>query len=184
MNLDQLTNAPREIWLGGNDGRTYLVSALELGEWGALQCWLKEVAPDPVAHALDQLARAASQDMAINEAGKRELMRQARADARIWPPKVGTRAWFDLLEETDGGTIRFLWVALRKHQKSFGLDDAAKLEKTMTTEQSTEVICGALGMESPAKKDAKPDPFSLEVTTETATILPLSATTGEKSSTL
>ena len=107
MDLSVLVNAPREITLAG---KSYLVSALTLKEWGALQAYLKDRAVNPVVAALGQLSAAKAAGIRIADEDRTALFIQAKAEAKPWPPMVGSNLWFDSLISTEGASALLYWV--------------------------------------------------------------------------
>jgi hypothetical protein len=173
VDLATLTNAPREVALAG---RTYLVSALTLAEWGVLQAFLKDRTKDPVVMALDQLSRAKAAGVAVTEEDRKALFSQATAEARSWPPRVCTGAWFDLLRDTEGASVRFLAVVLRKHQPALTDAEIAAADDGATPDESRLLIYRAMGIE-PAPKTPAP------ATEPAGGIGPTNQTTGQPPST-
>jgi hypothetical protein len=137
-----LSNAPREVSIAG---KTYMVSALELGEWGKLQAWLRDHAKDPVVAAMESLNRARASGVEVTPEDRKALLEDARSEAKVWPPRVGSGAWLDLLTETDGASAQFLRAVLRKHQPDLTDADADRLCRDASPEESWAVIRRALG---------------------------------------
>lgn len=106
--IDDLTQACRPVTLAG---REFPVRSLRLREWGEVQAWLKSVAPNPVTLAIRSLAEASAQGP-VPQTVQDALFRQAQEESRRWPPKVGSMAWINALDEFDGGISRFLRAAL------------------------------------------------------------------------
>jgi hypothetical protein len=143
VDLATLTNAPREVTI---DGKVYRVSALDLAEWGRLQAWIKDHA-DPVVQAIKSLNRARADGVPVAEVDRKALMAEARIESRNFPPRVGTLAWLDLIDNTPGGNAKFLGTVLAKHQPEFAemTEDNARLKKLM------EWLDGADGRDSGEK---------------------------------
>ncbi len=150
MDLAVLVNAPREITLAG---KTFLVSALTLSDWGTLSAFLKDHSTDPVVAALDQLSKAKASGVVVADEDRKALFESARRDARSWPPRVGSQEWFDLMLWTEGASEKFLACVLRKHQT---VTDAelARVNSETTPEESRLLIHRALGLEPSPKADA------------------------------
>jgi hypothetical protein len=138
------------------DGLRYKLGTLTLARWGALQAWLKAHARDPVAEALAQLARAARDGVPIRPESEQFLLREARSEARHWPPRIASTEFFDLLARTEGGDVQFAWEVLRVHQPSITLEQAADLNAKMAPEDTARVIYAALGIAPPNPGDRGP----------------------------
>ncbi len=149
MDLAQLTNAPREVVLGG---LPYKVSALTLREWGGLQAWLKDRGPEPVGVALAQIARAEAVGTPIAPADRQFLMREARVEAKAWPPRVASAEWFEALQGTDGGEARFAHAVLSKHQPTLTVEQADAVAEAMGPAESATLVRLALGLEKSSPK--------------------------------
>jgi hypothetical protein len=175
VDLATLTNAPRDITL---DGKTYKVSALTLAEWGELQQWIKDHA-DPVVKAFESLNRARASGVVVTEIDRKALMAQARAEARSFPPKPGSQAWNEALDNTEGGQEEFVGSILKKHQPD--LPDAAitKLTKWLDDDDhrdsAWDLVSAAMGIPDP--KIQPPDEGVTAPTTDSPD--PTSSTTGE-----
>ncbi len=137
MDLATLTNAPRDFTLGGE---VFQVSALRLKDWGLIQAWIKDRVPGPVA-------LLSSADMTrLSPGHQRQLLEAALREQRDWPPRVGSSAWFDILDH-DGGPAKFLEVVLSRHQP-FTAERAAELADRLTTADVVPLILAALGIET------------------------------------
>lgn len=154
MDLATLTNAPKELSLCG---ASYTVSALTLAEWGILQAWLKSKNRNPVTIALEQLAETAREGIKVEVDDRRALLSLASEQAKVWPPMIGSGAWFDLIQNTDGGPTQFLKHVLRKHQPAITEAECDKINTAMDADESQAVIYSSLGMEIPPKPLALAD---------------------------
>jgi hypothetical protein len=146
MDLATLTNAPRDFALGGT---TYQVSALTLKEWGVLQAWIKGHVPGPLA-----LVESAAMGK-LSPGHQRQVLEIALREERNWPPRVGSAAWFDALDGTEGGNAAFLRTVLAKHQPFTAEQAAALADRTMTA-AIVPLILIALGMELDSPKAEGP----------------------------
>lgn len=135
--LDQLTNAPQPVTLAG---RTFAVRQLRLREWGELQAWLKSVAPSPVAVAIRGLAELRDSGFATPKDLESALFAQAQDEARRWPPKVATGAWFRALDETEGGHARVVLVALRASGHAISEAEAADVAEASSGAELTDLM--------------------------------------------
>src|SRR5689334_18911928 len=102
-----------------------------MAQWGAVQAWIKDNVPSP-------LSLVNSEDLgALSAADKRVLMREALDAQRNWPPRVGSRAWFDALDHpprprADGrpaprGSAVLLWTILRVNRPDLTAERAAEI---------------------------------------------------------
>jgi hypothetical protein len=123
MDLAQLTNQPTVIKIGGGD---YLFSEIPFAGLGELQQWLKDNTPHPLRSLAGQLDGFGDDDRA-------ELLRQAREDAKRWPPQIGTAAGTAALLNTEAGQVKALEVALGVHQAATP-ELARKLYKSLQSE--------------------------------------------------
>lgn len=96
--LDRISNAPVHITLAG---QTFLVRQLRLRQWGELQAWLREAAPDPIRSAVKAVASVESEGKRVADHIQRHLFAVATEECRRWPPKVGTAAWLAALDAAD-----------------------------------------------------------------------------------
>lgn len=167
MDLATLTNAPREITLAG---KTYMVSALTLKEWGALQAYLKDHAVNPVVAALGQLSAAKAAGIKIADEDRTALFLQAKADGKPWPPMVGSTLWFDTLLATEGTSPVFLVSVIRKHQPEITDAELSRIDAECSADESRLLVYRALGIDPSPK--AEP-PAGAEA------IAPTSPTTGQ-----
>lgn len=143
MDLAQLTDQPTWIAIGG---KSYGFSEIPFGGLGELQAWLKDNTPHPLRSLAGQLD-------GFSEEEKAELLRQAREDAKSWPPVVGTAAGAAALLATEAGQLRALWVALKVHQPATTLDEARRLYKALQGEAAR--LARARRGKAPAAGDAE-----------------------------
>jgi hypothetical protein len=150
MDLATLTNAPREVTLAG---KVYKVSALTLAEWGELQAWLKDNVPDPVERALAQLAKAKAAGVDVQPEDRLALLKEARIEAKAWPPRVATTAWIEAIESVGNGVAMYVFVVLRKHQPGITLEAAKAIanDPDLTVPEMTTFARRALGFDDPKK---------------------------------
>jgi hypothetical protein len=156
MDIATLTQAPRQITLAGE---THSVRALKAREWGQLHQFLKDHAEDPVTAAVRQISRTRLAGAPITLEQEDFLMSAAREEAKRWPPRASSSAWFELLGDTEGGDVEFLLVAIRTARPDFTRDQAADLGERMTSQESTALMMAALGIEpSPKAETPLPGP--------------------------
>lgn len=143
MTLDELTAAPRQLSIAG---RRYTVGPLELREWGQLQAWLKD-------NGLSPLRSIAGDLEGLGEADRKFLLTKALEQQRRWPPRVATDEWFDAISAA-GGDSQFLLAVLRKHQPDMTPEEAERIARTATPQESLDLIYLAIGIEPPPKSQA------------------------------
>jgi hypothetical protein len=175
LDIATLTNAPREVVLAG---LPYKVAALTLRDWGELHQFLKQHADDPVTTTLRQVARARAASVPVSAEQEQFLLREARAEARGWPPRVASQAWFEALSECEGGDDQFLLATLRACQPSITIEQARELGGKLSGEESLALMFAAVGVEPPPKPT-----LDGEATPTEATTTPSSVTTGAGPST-
>lgn len=151
MDIATLTNAPRELVLGG---LRYQVRALTLSAWGELHAWIKDRVDDPITEALRQVDKVRRKGYSVSSEAEARLIDAARVDQRSWPPQVMSRQWFDLLGRTPGGSARFLAAMLRPDQPSMTEEQVEALERAISSEDCDELISAAIGLEPPPKASA------------------------------
>jgi hypothetical protein len=126
--INVAVNAPRLVRL---TNAAFSVSALRFRHWGAVAAWLLDrTAPPP---ELDLAALGIDIDTLSPEVA--DLLRFQR-DLRInWPVRLASRAWFVVLEGTDGGRARLVWEAVRVHQPAVTEADAAAIVAAGPTDE-------------------------------------------------
>ncbi len=171
MDIATLTNAPREVTL---DGATYKVSALKLRDWGRLQAYLKDHGPSPIA-------RIRSEDLAgLNEADRRAFLREAFLESKNWPPRVGSVAWMEAIDDTPGGNVEFLTVVL-SGERPLPRAEAEALAEKLDGPDYVRLLMLAFGQEPPDPKGGtRPGPGP----TPTPTGPTATGTNGDSSSTI
>jgi len=121
-------------------GRTFRLRQLKLSEWADLQSWLKTACPSPVAVALKELAKLRSEGLPIPADVQEALFRQAQDDARRWPPRIGTSAWFRSLDGVDGGRAQFLLAAVKPSGETLTEAEAEDIMERSTGDEEAELI--------------------------------------------
>lgn len=138
MDLATFTNAPKDVVLAGH---AYQVSALQLREWGIVQAWIKANVPSPIG-------AIRSEDLeGLNPSDRRVVLESAAIAQRNWPPKPGTLAWFQALDNP-GGHEEFLFTALLKHQPSITRETVAEMSASLSITDVMPVILACLGVEA------------------------------------
>ncbi|HXS24477.1 MAG TPA: hypothetical protein VN719_09620 [Gemmatimonadales bacterium] len=121
MDLARLSNQPVEIVVAG---QPLLFGELTLEGIARLQAWVKEHVPHPLRALQGQL-------VGFSESEKSELLRQAREDAKAWPPQIGTRKGNGALLSTEEGQIAALTEALKVHQPIWTDADGKRLYRQL-----------------------------------------------------
>jgi hypothetical protein len=156
MDLAALTQAPRRLTLAGEP---FDVRPLKAKEWGALHQFLKDHAEDPVTAAVRQVSRTRLAGAPITPEQEDFLMGAAREEAKHWPPRASSSAWFELLGDTEGGDVEFLLTVARTARPELTRDQAEALGERMTPEESSALMLAALGLD-PSPKAQTPLPVS------------------------
>ena len=148
MDIGTLTNAPRTLTIGG---RSYTMRALTFAELGVIQNWLKDNADDPVTEAFRQVDKAEAKGVPVQPGTLSALLTMARQEARQWPPRVFTDAWFDTLADCPGGTEQFLLAMFRQSDPAMTEVQAAAIAKQMDADESVAIVAAAMGIDTPPK---------------------------------
>jgi hypothetical protein len=172
VDLAVMTKQPLDVELAGKAWRLKPRTYSELGE---LQAWFKRSVRSPLVRTMESLEQARSLGVAI-EAPVRELMvRVATEKLATWPPRVGSVAWLEAVEEA-GLEPHVVHFALSALHPELTVDQAAELCREAAPGE-TGVIAFALF------SGRLPDPKAgVTPTTTTTGESPPSGTTGEPSS--
>jgi hypothetical protein len=150
MDIATLTQAPRELTLAG---QPHSIRPLKAREWGALHQWIKDHAEDPVTAAVRQISKTKLAGAPINHEQEDFLMSAAREEAKHWPPRASSSAWFELLGDTEGGDVEFLLAAVRTGRPDFTREQAEALRERMTAAESGALMLAALGLDPSPKAE-------------------------------
>jgi hypothetical protein len=156
MDIATLTQAPRELTLAGEP---HSIRALKAREWGQLHQFLKDRAEDPFTAAVRQISKTKLSGAPITLEQEDFLMSAAREEAKHWPPRASSSAWFELIGDTEGGDVEFLLTAVRTGKPDFTREQAEDLGERMTAQESTTLMLAALGLD-PSPKAEAPLPVS------------------------
>lgn len=148
MDIATLSNAPRQVRLGGS---TYLIRALTFAEWGLLQGFVKNNGEDPITSMFRTLEKVKRLGIDIDAVAREELIKQAQLEQTMWPPQVMTRQWFGLLSEIPGASVEFLWATLKTNFPGCPYELAREIESRMTLDESNDLIAAAIGIDPPPK---------------------------------
>lgn len=127
------------------DGQEYRVGHLTYDDWGELIAWIKAHVPSP-------LAVLKSADLSgLEESHRKELLTIAFAEARNWPPRTGSAAWFRALDTPDGHA-ELLRVILGKFQPAITTERCKALAPRVDTPAAVELVTIAMGLDDPKAK--------------------------------
>jgi hypothetical protein len=180
VDLSTITEGVHQVTLGA---KTYEVRLLKLREWGRLQSWLKQAVPSPLAEAARALNALKAAGETIAPDVRQAILDHAQEAARLWPPRVGSIAWIEALNATEGGTARFLAEALRAAGHQVDDDKADELEAKADVGQIADMIRVCLHGEAPVPKSTTAPKDAEPAATKVVAPLKSKRTIGAKSST-
>jgi hypothetical protein len=114
--IAHLTDQPAPLTVGG---KVYQVHTLTFRDFGKLQKFLDERAPNPLAAIKDHIA-------GFPPEVQRYMVDKAMADARKGGPKIGTPEASEQLNSAEG-VAEVLYLAISRGDAGFTRDDAAAL---------------------------------------------------------
>jgi hypothetical protein len=141
------TASPRTIRIGDVDYRVAKWGPRDIGD---LEAWLKSQVPDPRLMAR-QLCEGLSDAVAL------EVWRDLSMEATSWPPDITSRQGNKLLMNSHEGHTQLLWVALRRHNASFTLEQAREIART-----NYEVAMQAAALAQPEEDFSPKSPAATE----------------------
>jgi hypothetical protein len=124
MDLVQATGGGEELLLGG---QTFNIRLLTLREWSEVQKFLKKELPSPVTRAAIAIQQAKVAGTPLDSSTVDALYDRAEKAALTWPPRIGTKEWFDALDTVEGGWERVLFEVVSKVNPAFTLPQADEL---------------------------------------------------------
>jgi hypothetical protein len=133
--LANLTGQPQKLAV---DGRTYLIRPLTLDDFGALQQWVNEQFPDPMA-----IAQASLNGLSVE--AQKFLIKEAFAAASRPKPKLGTPE-ADALTNSLDGLREMLFLMIRRDDPSFTREAAVALYGKITPADINTVFRVAYGL--------------------------------------
>jgi hypothetical protein len=136
-------------------GLPYKIAKLTMADWASLTAYIKDHTQDPIARVLEQLARATAAGIVSSPDDRQFLLREARKDARNWPPRLTSPDWWDALSEAKGGDAEFLWLVFSKHQPTITREQIVTLADLLSQEDSYRLMSLALGRDLPGAGDPK-----------------------------
>jgi hypothetical protein len=161
MDISTISKAPREVPLSV-PGRAVNVVPLTLGDWAALQQWIKDHVPSPVAVAFARLDEMRRRGVRVDRSDREALL--ATANAAKWPPPIGGQAWYDAIDhDPDAGRAAFLGAVIRpEHNDGMTKAGVAELARAYAASDDTpsvqadmgRLILAAFGVDEPPKESA------------------------------
>lgn len=144
MDLTQATNTPVSLKLGGT---SYQVRFLNFRELAVVSAWIEEHVPSPLARAVQALAQLHGTGKTTDSGTEELLLDHASNQMLSWPPRVGTKAWFDALDGADGGLAELVYTILSKTVPGFDREKARALTDKLDVSEVLELIyLGVLGV--------------------------------------
>lgn len=133
-------------------GKTFPVRQLKFHEWADLQSWLKSVCPSPVAVAIQAVEEMAAQGIRVSKETRQVMFEQAQEESRRWPPKIGSRAWLQALDDIEGAIAQFIRVAIASGGTSLSEVEANDLAQNVSIFDMGNLIRVCLHGEYPIPK--------------------------------
>lgn len=146
--LDVATGSVQFVTLAG---RQYPVK-LRIKDWGELQAWLRSTAESPIKATARAILEMDQSGQRLPDHIQRGMYAAAAEEVRKWPPKAGSFAWLQLLDNTEGGNARFLMTALKVGGTDVTLDEAAAIEDRLLPGEMTDLVGACLFGVIPAPK--------------------------------
>lgn len=115
------------------DGRDYQFSELPIASLADLQDWIRARTPHPIDAIKPHLDGLTADE-------RMTLLREARDDARRWPPIVGTPDGAAALMSSQDGQIETIYVGLRVHQPETTRDEARRLYRAMLRDRDDQAV--------------------------------------------
>lgn len=152
MDFIQATNTPVMLELGG---AKYKVRTLNFRELAPLSAWIEEHVPSPLDSAMKAIGRFQDPDPRVEET----LLEYATNAMLSWPPRPGTKTWFDALDGADGGLTELVYTILSKTIPNLDRAKAESIKNTMTVEEFLELVyLGVMGVRPKKGEDVPPEP--------------------------
>lgn len=139
MPLDplQATMAPEPVTIAG---RTFPVRQLSVAEWAALHGWLRASTPNPVRVAAEAVAEAKALGRPFSPDLVGELYSHAQAEARAWPPPIGSFAWLRAVNDLPEGPARFVLAVLAAGGTATDLAACEAITRDATADEMNELL--------------------------------------------
>ncbi len=137
MDLAQATGVPETIDLAGEP---YPVRLLTFREWGAIGAWLKRENPSPITRAALAIHEARAMGEPLSAEVEDKMLDHAQMAALAWPPKLGTKEWFDAVDKAEGGYAYLLFEVLSKADPNFTREKAEVVAQRLSQEDWGDLI--------------------------------------------
>lgn len=152
MDFIQATNTPITLTLAGSK---YPVRFLNFRELAPISAWIEEHVPSPLARAVQSLTQLRAVGKAPDAATEELLLDHAANAMLSWPPRVGSKSWFDALDGADGGLTELVYTILSKTNLSLDRDKVQGIIDKLNGEEILEVVyLGVLGIRPKKAEDA------------------------------
>jgi hypothetical protein len=175
MDLAVAAGVPEEVTLAGKPFRVRLLS---MRERGVLQAFLKQHLQSPVTRAAVAIQQAKDAGTPLDRPIEDRIWERAEAAALTWPPRFGSTAWFDAVDNIEGGWERVLFEVLGKTDPGFTQEEADGLAPSVTMDEWADLIRVAFWGTPPAPKNgASPTTASPSGTTGTGSLASSTTTT-------
>lgn len=115
------------------DGRDYQFAELPIASLADLQDWIRARTPHPIDAIKPHLDGLTAEE-------RMTLLREARDDAKRWPPIVGTPDGASVLMSTQDGQIETIYVGLRVLQPETTRDEARRLYRAMLRDRDDQAV--------------------------------------------
>lgn len=162
MNLIQATNTPVKIELAGT---AYSVRTLNFRELASVSAWIEDHVPSPLARALQAIGQLKAAGKALDAATEELILDHATNAMLSWPPRVGSKPWFDALDGADGGLVELVYTILSKTVLGFDREKSQGLVDKLTSEEILDLVyLGIYGIR--LKKDGSAETEEKEVSAE------------------
>jgi hypothetical protein len=135
MSNDALTFETLEL-----AGKPHRLRQLTKTEWTAFAAWLKKNCPSPLTRAVETIRQAKDAGTPLDPVTSDQLLDHAHRTAILWPPRVGTADWLNLVSNTDGADARLLFDAITKSTPTFTAAEAESLAGLLSPEEWAAVI--------------------------------------------
>lgn len=160
MDFIQATNTPVTLKLAGSN---YSVRFLNFRELAPVSAWIEEHIPSPYARAAQALTQLRASGKAPDTATEELLLDHAANQTLAWPPRVGSKQWFDALDGAEGGLVELVYTILSKTVPTLDRGKTQELTDKLSSEEILEVVyLGVFGArpkkdEAAAEVDPNPD---------------------------
>lgn len=137
MDFIQATNTPITLKLAGSN---YSVRVLNFRELAPISAWIEEHVPSPYARAAQALTQLRASGKPPDTATEELLLDHAANQTLVWPPRVGSKSWFDALDGVEGGVVELVYTILSKTVPTLDRDKVQTLVERMSTPEFLELV--------------------------------------------